>query len=30
VAFMVAGYIYFLMTKNQRANAPRDAMLAGE
>ncbi|MDW8845853.1 ethanolamine permease [Erwinia sp. MMLR14_017] len=30
VAFMVAGYIYFLMTRNQRASAPRDAMLTGE
>jgi ethanolamine permease len=30
VAFMVAGYIYFLMTRNQRDSAPRDAMLTGE
>ncbi|WLS78056.1 ethanolamine permease [Erwinia pyri] len=30
IAFMVAGYIYFLMTRNQRDSAPRDAMLTGE
>ncbi|WP_158783356.1 ethanolamine permease [Pantoea sp. BAV 3049] len=30
VAFMVAGYLYFLMTKGQRASAPRDAMLLGD
>ncbi|WP_261641431.1 ethanolamine permease [Erwinia mallotivora] len=29
VAFMAVGYIYFLMTKNQRDSAPRDAMLWG-
>jgi len=30
VTFMLVGYLYFLMTKNQRDNAPRDAMLWGE
>ncbi|MFU9138413.1 ethanolamine permease [Erwinia tasmaniensis] len=30
VAFMAVGYLYFLMTKKQRARAPRDAMLFGE
>lgn len=30
MAFMLVGYFYFLMTKNQRDNAPRDAMLWGE
>lgn len=30
VAFMVVAYLYFLMTKNQRARAPRDAMLLGD
>ncbi len=30
LAFMAAGYLYFLMTKKQRNSAPHDAMLAGE
>ena len=30
LVFMVAGYLYFLMTKSQRDSAPRDAMLVGE
>lgn len=30
VALMLAGYLWFLMTKSQRDNAPRDAMLHGE
>ena len=30
VAFMAAGYIYFLLTRTQRDSAPRDAMLTGE
>ncbi|MGE9551899.1 ethanolamine permease [Erwinia amylovora] len=30
VALMVMGYLYFLMTKGQRASAPRDAMLLGD
>ncbi|KAB8306325.1 ethanolamine permease [Erwinia endophytica] len=30
MAFMLVGYFYFLMTKNQRDSAPRDAMLWGE
>ncbi|CAO97600.1 ethanolamine permease [Erwinia tasmaniensis] len=29
-ALMLAGYLWFLMTKNQRDNAPHDAMLQGE
>ncbi|MCU5772065.1 ethanolamine permease [Erwiniaceae bacterium BAC15a-03b] len=29
IAMMAAGYIYFLMTKTQRSNAPADAMLSG-
>ncbi|WP_026111663.1 ethanolamine permease [Winslowiella toletana] len=29
IAMMAAGYIYFLMTKAQRDNAPADAMLSG-
>ncbi|MCS3607098.1 MULTISPECIES: ethanolamine permease [Erwinia] len=30
VALMLAGYLWFLMTKSQRDNAPHDAMLHGE
>ncbi|BCQ33641.1 ethanolamine permease [Erwinia rhapontici] len=30
VALMLAGYLWFLMTKSQRDNAPYDAMLHGE
>jgi len=30
VLLMAAGYGYFLLTKSQRAGAPRDAMLVGE
>ncbi|CCG86365.1 ethanolamine permease [Erwinia piriflorinigrans] len=30
VALMLLGYLWFLMTKNQRDNAPHDAMLQGE
>lgn len=29
-ALMLAGYLWFLLTKNQRDNAPHDAMLQGE
>ncbi|WP_455812090.1 ethanolamine permease [Pseudomonas graminis] len=30
VALMLAGYLWFLLTKSQRDNAPHDAMLQGE
>ncbi|MTD27160.1 ethanolamine permease [Erwinia sorbitola] len=30
VALMLAGYMWFLLTKSQRDNAPHDAMLQGE
>jgi len=30
VAFMACGYLYFISTKTQRSNAPRDLMLEGE
>lgn len=29
IALMACGYLYFLLTKNQRRNAPRDLMLSG-
>lgn len=29
-ALMLAGYLWFLLTKSQRDNAPHDAMLQGE
>ena len=29
-ALMLVGYLWFLMTRNQRENAPHDAMLQGE